>query len=118
MQFSQTRSQRQTPMADTIDFTPILAQLSADVLIEELRRRLNLAAASGETPVAASAPTLPAPARDVGPSGPIRSDEFFRLSTPEAVKKFLGMAKRPQPAKVIVASLEAGGVLTTAKNFY
>jgi hypothetical protein len=104
-------------MADlTIDVAPILAQISSDVLIEELRRRLGLAALDGDTQN--GGPGM-APAGGREPAmGQIRPDEFFRLSIPEAAKKFLSIMKRPQTPKAIVEGLRAGGVLTNAKNFY
>jgi hypothetical protein len=104
-------------MADlTIDVAPILAQISSDVLIEELRRRLSLAATNDGAGTMPS--TTSAAPRENGPMGQIRPDEFFRLSTPEAVKKYLSIMKRPQGPKAIVEGLQSGGVLTNARNFY
>ncbi len=51
-------------------------------------------------------------------TGPLRSDTFFRLSVPDAIKKYLAMAKRPQSPKEIAVALKQGGVLSQAAHFY
>jgi hypothetical protein len=101
-----------------IDLTPILAHVSTEVLVAELARRMGVAAQGGDTgqPTTTSVPGNGN--REPGVAGQVRPDEFFRLSIPEAVKKYLAIMKRPQGPKVIVAGLEAGGVLSNAKNFY
>jgi hypothetical protein len=43
---------------------------------------------------------------------------FHGLKLPEAVKKYLWMAKRPQTAKQIATGLRASGMLVTSKHFY
>ena len=48
----------------------------------------------------------------------LRSDTFFRMSVPDAIKQFLATTKQPQLAKAIVEGLKQGGILTEAKNFY
>ena len=55
---------------------------------------------------------------DIKPDTTIREDTFFGMSTPDAVKKFLAMAKRPSRAKDISVILLAGGLITRSKNFY
>lgn len=67
---------------------------------------------SGESPVEGrrSAPT--------GGSGEIRSDAFFQMTLGDAVKKYLGIIKRPRKAAQIAKALEDGGVMSQAKNFY
>jgi hypothetical protein len=106
-------------MTDRIDFTPLLAQLDAEVLIEELRRRLGVAAQNSEGGALTSPGSpLVAGARDAITTGQIRPDEFFSLSNPEAIRKYLAIMKRPQTPRAIVDGIRAGGVLTNAKNFY
>jgi hypothetical protein len=46
------------------------------------------------------------------------SDTFFRMSVPEAIKKFLNIAKGPRTAKDITAGLDQGGLIHQAKNLY
>lgn len=46
------------------------------------------------------------------------SDAFFRMSVPDAIKKFLNIAKGPRTAKEITAGLEQGGLTHQAKNLY
>lgn len=48
----------------------------------------------------------------------LAQDTFFRLSVPEAIKKYLNIAKRPKTAKDITAALNAGGLTHQAKNLY
>ena len=45
-------------------------------------------------------------------------DSFFRMSVPDAIKKFLNIAKRPKTAKEITAGLDSGGLTHQAKNLY
>jgi hypothetical protein len=46
------------------------------------------------------------------------TDAFFRMSVPDAVKKFLNIVKGPRTAKDITAGLEQGGLTHQAKNLY
>jgi hypothetical protein len=39
----------------------------------------------------------------------LERDTFFGMSTPSAIKKFLGMTKRPQSPRAIADALHAGG---------
>lgn len=110
-------------MTEQSELTAWLAELEAEIapkvlLIASLRQRLGM-----EPNGAFTAPSLPGstatPRASVdAPSGPLRSDTFFRLSIPEAIKKYLAMAKRPQSPKDIAAALKQGGVLTQASHFY
>jgi hypothetical protein len=57
------------------------------------------------------------------PINPIRytslaPDTFFRMSVPDAIKKYLNIAKRPKTAKDITAALDSGGLTHQAKNLY
>ena len=55
----------------------------------------------------------------VASSGHIKSDEFFRLSTPEAVKKFLKIVGRPARAiQDIIDGLKRGGLDANYTNVY
>jgi len=67
--------------------------------------------------------SLTTPAPQPGPDGLMRfprlaNDSFFRLSVPDAIKKYLNIAKRPKTAKDITAALDAGGLTHQAKNLY
>jgi DNA-directed RNA polymerase delta subunit len=46
----------------------------------------------------------------------IRSDTFFGLSIPDAIRKCFKISKRPLSLSEMTASLKAGGLLTTAQN--
>ena len=52
------------------------------------------------------------------PAGLFQSDAFFRLSVPDAIKKYLNIAKRPKTGKQITDALDAGGLTHQAKNLY
>jgi len=56
--------------------------------------------------------------RESGAPGVIRPDEFFRMSIPDAIRKYLGIMRKPQSPKAIADGLQAGGVLSNAKKFY
>ncbi|MGH9453206.1 MAG: hypothetical protein ACRD2O_04460 [Terriglobia bacterium] len=54
-----------------------------------------------------------------GISGQIGPDEFFRLSTPEAIKKFLKIVGKPARSTTdIIDGLKAGGMDTNYTNVY
>lgn len=105
-------------MADKIIET-LLAQIDTEALLTELRRRLGVAGqlteSSGESATLGAAPSG---SREPITMGVIQPDAFFRLSNPEAIRKFLSIMKRPQSPRAIVDGLKAGGVLSQAKNFY
>jgi hypothetical protein len=74
-----------------------------------------------EDGVAVTAAAVPAGApglRTGAVTGRIRSDEFFRMSIPEAIKAYLEIMKKPQMPKAIADGLKAGGVLSESSNFY
>lgn len=48
----------------------------------------------------------------------ISSDQFFKMSVPEAIRAFLNIQKRPQSAKEITEGLKAGGFSHKAKDLY
>lgn len=111
-------------MADQSDsLTQLLSELEAeraelDATISLLRRRLGLGAVSDGNGGSTAFTVSPIVGRDTAVTGRVRSDEFFRLSTADAVMKYLGIMKQPQNPMAIVHGLKAGGVLTNAKNFY
>jgi hypothetical protein len=47
----------------------------------------------------------------------LRSDTFYRMTLPDAIKKFLDMAKRPQGPKIIADAMLQGGILSQSGNF-
>lgn len=53
-----------------------------------------------------------------GSPGQIRPDAFFRMSVPDAIRRFLEIMKQPQSPKAIAEGLKAGGILSDAKHFY
>jgi hypothetical protein len=48
----------------------------------------------------------------------LANDSFFHLSVPEAIKKYLNIAKRPKTTKDITVALDVGGLTHHAKNLY
>jgi hypothetical protein len=106
-----------------LDASEYLAELEdqrakLDIQIAGLRERLGLGPPDGN----GGGPTLRGSAtgtvRDPTVTGRIRSDEFFRMSIPEAIKRYLEIMKQPQPPTAIATGLKAGGILTESKNFY
>jgi hypothetical protein len=49
-------------------------------------------------------------------TGEIRSDAFFAMKAPEAIKRFLSMSKAPKSPKEIADGLVAGGYQHTSKD--
>ncbi len=92
-----------------------------DIIIAGVQQELGVAE-NGEVQAGASINVaLPAQVqagRDSIQVGRIRPDEFFGLSIPEAIKRYLAIMKQPQSPKAMVDGLQAGGLLTNAKNFY
>lgn len=108
------------PTQNDISATALLAKLEEEVAaklqaIAGIRAALNLPAWSG---TAAGAAGSVEAVRDTNSSGTIRPDEFFRMSVPDAIRRYLEIAKSPQAPKAISDALKSGGLLTTAKNFY
>ncbi len=93
-------------------------------VLEDLRRRreeLDTAIAAIERILGQGSSSLgeaggARPAR--GPAGQIRSDEFFGLTIPAAIKRYLEIMKRPQLVTEIANGIQEGGFITQAKNFY
>jgi hypothetical protein len=50
--------------------------------------------------------------------GMIRSDQFFQMKVPEAIKAYLAIMKQPQKPKSIEKALRDGGLITTSSTFY
>jgi hypothetical protein len=48
----------------------------------------------------------------------LRSDMFFNMKAPEAVRTYMGFIKRPQTIRQIVDALKAGGFISGAKDLY
>lgn len=47
----------------------------------------------------------------------VESDTFFRMSIPDAARKYLNMMKKPQTTQQIADALERGGMLHSSKDF-
>jgi hypothetical protein len=106
-------------MTAPVDYNAVLADLEArrgqiDAAIAVIRALIG----SGATaPIEAGAGSLADPGEGFvtisGPRGAsatgIPSDAFFRLSTASAIRKYLGMMKRPQTARAIADAMIAGG---------
>jgi hypothetical protein len=102
-----------------ISANALLANLEADVAaklqaIAGIRVALGLPPWSGAGPLSGPVES----SREGSAPGSVRPDEFFRMSVPDAIQRYLEIAKQPQSPKTIASALRAGGLLTTAKNFY
>jgi hypothetical protein len=100
--------------SETIDYVAVLADLEAkrtaiENTINGLRQMLNVGA--DQSVGAPSAGT----ARKEQPTE-VRFDTFFGMSTPDAIRKFLSIAKRPQLSSEIAKALQDGGLPTTSSN--
>lgn len=104
-------------MADNafgVDYEAVLADLRAK------RDKLDAAIAGIETMLGISGNgSGSAGAKPNGDELPdsVEHDTFWRMSVPDATRKFLAMKKRPQSTKEIAAALEKGGVLHSSKDF-
>ncbi|HEV8509301.1 MAG TPA: hypothetical protein VGQ48_02500 [Gemmatimonadales bacterium] len=103
----------------------LLAELEAEdqerhVTMAFLRKRLGQPAEGDGSLPTGPGPVAPfvGPTREQSVPGRIRSDEFFRMSIREAVRRYLNIMKSPQGPKTIMEALMAGGLLTESKNFY
>jgi hypothetical protein len=106
-------------MADQgLDLNTYLAKLEDErarlgIIIADVRRRLGLGEAELTETVSASDSYSATVV-----TGRVRSDEFFRMKVPEAIKRYLEIMKQPQTPKAIADGLKVGGVLSEAKHFY
>jgi hypothetical protein len=99
--------------SEGIDYAAVLADLEVrraviDAMIANTRQLLNLGLEQGAAP-AGGAPADKTPTE-------VRNDTFFRMTMPDAIVKYLEIAKRPQTLSEITKALETGGLPTTAKN--
>lgn len=102
-------------MSDGIDYKAVVADLRAkraalDAAIAGLEQWQGL---GGEDAPGASTEIRPDPRIE---SGEIRSDSFFGLSIPDAIRKCFRLSKRPLSLSELTNSLKNGGMLTTATN--
>lgn len=108
-------------MTEQSELAAWLAELEGEqaakaLVIASLRQKLGL---DPSAPPSAALPAVAGQQRSHSDHvGPLRSDTFFRLSIPEAIKKYLAIVKRPQPPKAIAEALKQGGVLSQASHFY
>ena len=97
-------------------------QIDYAVVLEDLKKRREKLDAA----IAAIATILGDPSAAITASvgngeeviGAVKSDSFFNMSVPDAIRKFLRMTKRPQKANIIAKALQDGGIHTLSKNFY
>jgi hypothetical protein len=108
--------------APPIDYQAVLADLYArraqlDAAITVIQAMLGTstgtddgAQANAMSPGSVLAPPAPPPARQDAPATTaVRSDTFFGLSTSGAIKKYLGMVKRPLSPRAIAQAVMEGG---------
>jgi hypothetical protein len=104
-----------------MDYEQLLAELEQDR--ENLERMIIWV--KGKMQQTESAEVIVATGPKTGTDGRVRfpragmaSDAFFRMSVPDAIKKFLNIAKGPRTAKDITAGLDQGGLTHQSKNLY
>lgn len=103
-------------MAEPINYEAVIADLEArrealDKIIAGLKEVSHTFVQSVATAQVDVRPDLPA-------AHVTRSDAFFGMTIPDAIRKYLTMAKRPQSPKAIATALELGGLPHQSKNFY
>jgi hypothetical protein len=103
-------------MNGEIDYAAVLADLKAkrsalDVVIGGLEQWLSLK--GGEVEVD---PTYAASAERTGTPGEVRSDSFFGMTIPDAIRACLKLMKRPMGLTELTKALEEGGLLTSARD--
>jgi len=108
-------------MTAPIDYTAVLADLEAkrgqiDAAIAVIRSMIGTGAAEMPATSASLATNDASQPAASSRSSTVLDDAhaFFRMSTPVAVKKFLGMVKRPQTVRAIASALRDGGQLNAA----
>lgn len=104
----------------TIDYAAVLADLERKR--DELDRAIAAIrpfAGQGDTstPPTGGGSGAPSP-RKSGAMAQLRSDEFFGMKAPEAIQKYLAIAKGPRTVRDIVDALRSGGFITSAKDLY
>ena len=108
-------------MSEETDYAQLLRTLEeerADIdrLIAWVNKRIGQEPGSAQPPnssLAKSSPTVSSLHLTR-----LASDEFFRMSVPQAIKAFLNLSKRPKSAKEITAGLQNGGLAHKARNLY
>jgi hypothetical protein len=104
-------------MTTPVDYAAVLADLEArraqlDAAIAAIRTMMGSAPAEGDEGFVLDAPVgapIPLRPRTTTSGGPLQSDSFHRLSTPDAIRKYLTMMRRPQKLPDIARSLREGG---------
>lgn len=100
-------------MAESIDYAAVLADMEEKYLalgaaIAGIKRWQSLRGAE-EGPQPAFSGRRPEAIE-------IRSDSFFGMSMPDAIRKYLSMMKQPRSVSDMTKGLQEGGLPTTAKN--
>jgi hypothetical protein len=108
-------------MPEPIDYAGLIEKLledraDIDRMVAWATRKLK--EETGELPVTASQPQPNAKPINPIRYGSLAPDTFFRMTVPDAIKKYLNIAKRPKTAKDITAALDSGGLTHQAKNLY
>lgn len=108
------------------DYSAVLADLERkrdelDRTIATLRAFAGIAVEGPSEPPPPAGPggTPPktAPAKKDAPTE-LRSDTFFGMKAPEAIRTYLLMSKGPRAVAEIVQALQSGGFMTSATNLY
>ena len=108
-------------MSDVTNYEAMLSELleeraNIDRMIVWIQRKLG----KGDS----VAPSLPLSAYPPPSDRPdmrfhrVATDQFFKMSVPEAIRAFLNIQKRPQTAREITEALKVGGLSYRAKDLY
>lgn len=103
-------------MADNdlnVNYEDVLADLRAK------REKIDAAISGIEIMVGIAGNPSPSVAKPLVENLPqaVEPDTFFKMSVPDATRKFLQMRKRPQATQDIANALEQGGVFHSSKDF-
>lgn len=94
-----------------------LERARLDIVIAALRVQLGQPANAESSIALTTLLGTSAPSALGATPGSIRPDEFFQMSIPEAIKRYLSIMKSPQQPKAITTALKSGGLLTNARDF-
>ena len=106
-------------MADAgIDWAALVPELEKEyVRIGDLLAFARIKAGLANTPDAGNTQQFRPPSTPGDNPTEIRPDTFFGLSIADAIKKYLGMVRRPQRASEIARAIEQGGLLHSSTNW-
>jgi hypothetical protein len=103
-----------------VDYMAVLADLERrrDELLAAIEAIRPLAALQSGQPTPGGTPGGGSAVKRQGQPTSLRSDSFFGMKAPAAIKAFLGATKRPMSVSDIVEGLKTHGFTSSAKDLY